>query len=257
MNVPQVIVNDVARRDVVLFAGAGLSIDTLGVGGREIRDSIAAEIESGYPGYDHSSRSLEDVCDEYVAIYDAHRLVNKLAELIPTNRAPSPAHVAAVECFQYILTTNWDNLFEKAFDQIGKGKQVLASDAEAPNFSFDQTNLVKLHGTVDRPLTLIATTDQYENYPETHKQLLDQVATLLAQRAVLYVGYGLRDEHIRRVLATIRRTRGVWARKSYAVGKFDPVRTRLLESRNFEVIQASAQDFLPALAARAATASGE
>lgn len=253
MTVPSVLVNDVAIGDVVLFAGAGLSIDTLGVGAREIRDAVAAEIAQAYPGYDHSSRSLEDVCDEYAAIYDPHRLVNKLAALLPSHVAPSPGHLAAVECFQFILTTNWDGLFERAFDQRGKAKQVLASDAEAPNFSFDSTNLVKLHGTVDRPLTLVATTDQYENYPETHKLLLDQVATLLSQRAVLYVGYGLRDEHIRRVLATIRRTRGVWARKSYAVGKYDEVRTRLLQSRNFEVIQASAQDFLPELAKQLGT----
>jgi hypothetical protein len=245
--IPQSLVTAVRDRQAVLFAGAGLSLGTLQVGGRDVRDAIGAQIKNDYDTYDPSTRSVEDVCDEYVAINDRIGLVNALAALIPKNAPPSAGHVLAVRRFRYIVTTNWDLLFEAAYAQIGQGYQVLASEEDAPNFSYDQHNLIKLHGSVDRPLTLIATTDDYEGYAETHRRLLDKVGDLLDTNTLLFVGYGLRDEHVRRLLATIRRQRGPWARRAYAVGFFDEVRTKLLATRNIQVIEAEADAFLSEL----------
>jgi SIR2-like domain len=83
--------------------------------------------------------------------------------------------------------------------------------------------------------------------------VLNCVSELLSGRTVLFVGYGLRDEHIRRLLSAIRRKRGNWARKAYAVGFYDEVRTKLLASRGIEAITATADDFLPELAKTAFT----
>jgi len=43
-------------------------------------------------------------------------------------------------------------------------------------------------------------------------------------------------EHLRRLLTFIRKRRGPWAKRAYAVGYFDAVRTRLLDKRNIQVI---------------------
>jgi hypothetical protein len=252
--IPNALVNAVRDRETVLFAGAGISSGVLGIRGSDVRDAIGAQIAQDFPEYDPMTRSLEDVCDEYVAINDRITLVNELAGLIPKNAAPSAAHLAAAECFRFIVTTNWDLLFEAAYNQIGQGYHVLASEQDAPNFSYDQHNLLKIHGSADRPLTLIATTDDYEGYADTHAALLDRVGSLLNTNAVLFVGYGLRDEHVRRLLATIRRSRGQWARRAYAVGFFDEVRTKLLESREIQVLAADAQEFMPELVKRAVEA---
>jgi hypothetical protein len=128
---------------------------------------------------------------------------------------------------------------------------VLSSEDDAPNFNYDQHNLLKIHGSADRPLTLVATTDDYESYADTHPRLLDRVADLLFNNAVLFVGYGLRDEHVRRLLSRVRRQRGEWARRAYAVGYYDEVRKKLLGSRNIQVIEGDADDVLVELFARA------
>lgn len=252
MAIPQALVSAVRDRRAVLFAGAGLSYGTLKVGGLELRDAIGAKIAEDYPKYDITSRSVEDVCDEYVAINDYKGLVNALAEAIPQNAPPSRGHLAAVRSFRFIVTTNWDLLFEAAYSQIGQGRQILASEEDVPNFNYDQHNLLKIHGTVDRPLTLVATTDDYEGYADTHAGLLGRVGELLTNNTVLFVGYGLRDEHVRRLLATIRRRGGRWTQKAYAVGFYDEVRTKLLASRGIDVLPYDAHDFLDELANRAA-----
>jgi hypothetical protein len=251
MRIPQSLVDAVKQRQAVLFAGAGISMQSLRVTASSLRDALGIEIQKDYPTYDFAARSLEDVCDEYAVLNDRLNLVNRLAALIPQNALPLPSHCAAVKAFRFIITTNWDLLFEAAYRQIGQHYQLLAREEDAPNFAFDSHNLLKIHGSTDSPLTIIATSDDYESYPDTHAKLLDRVAELLYNNTVLFVGYGLRDEHVRRLLSRIRKQRGDWARRAYAVGRYDDVRTRVLAKRNIDVLAYDAADFLPELVLQA------
>jgi hypothetical protein len=251
MRIPAGLVDAVRQRQAVLFAGAGISYPVLKMSGSTIRDQIGVLIQQDYPTYDYGSRTLEDVCDEYATLNDRIALVNRLADLFPKNAPPLPSHVAAVKAFRFIVTTNWDLLFEAAYRQISQGYQVLVRDEDAPNFNYDQHNLLKIHGSADMPLTLIATSDDYECYPDTHQRLLDRVGQLLNSHTVLFAGYGLRDEHVRRLLARVRGQHGSWARRAYAIGFYDEVRTRVLDRRNIEVLPYSAEDVLPEIAHRA------
>jgi hypothetical protein len=260
IRIPNGLVDAVKQRQAVLFAGAGMSYPALGILGSHVREAVGAEIQKDYPDYVPSERSFEDVCDEYVALNDRIGLVNRLAGLIDQNARPTPNHIAAVKAFRFVVTTNWDLLFEAAYRQIGQHYQVLASEQDAPNFNYDQHNLLKIHGSADRPLTLVATSEDYESYPDTHTQLTNRVSELLHNNTVLFVGYAVRDEHVRRLLTHIRRQRGSWARRAYAVGYFDSVRTHLLGTRKIEAINvdrptnqlaSGIEDFMPELIRRA------
>lgn len=247
MQTPAGLIDAVRQRRAVLFAGAGISYNAVKVGGLELRNWIGAEIQKDHPNYDFTNRSLEDVCDEFAALHDRPRLVDLLADQIPQDVDPLSSHIAATETFRFIITTNWDLLFEAAYRKIGQRYQILIEESDAPMFNYDQHNLLKIHGSIDRPRSLICTTEDYEGYADTHLQLLDRVGDLIYNNTVLFVGHGLRDEHVRRLLYQIRRKRGDLQRRNYVVGFYDEVRTRLLESRKMEVIQDDAEHFLPEL----------
>jgi SIR2-like protein len=247
MQIPAALIDAVRTRQVVLFAGAGISYNAVHVGGREIRDIVGAMIAKDHPGYDYGMRSLEDVCDEFEVLYDRPTLVDTLAGSIPQTIPPLASHLAAVAAFRFIVTTNWDLLFEQAYRQIGQRYHILMEEADAPMFNYDQHNLLKIHGSIDRPRSLVCTSADYEGYTDTHPQLLDRVENLLYNNTVLFVGHGLRDEHLRRLLSDIRRRRGDLQRRSYVVGMYDEVRTKLLESRKMQVIAEDAEVFIPAL----------
>lgn len=249
MRLPSALVDAAKQRKLVLFAGAGISYDSIGVGAVDLRDAVGAAIQQDYPTYDYTKRSLEEACDEYEMLNDRPTLVDFLAGRIPQSAPPLPSHVAAVGLFRFIVTTNWDLLFEAAYAQINQHRQILVQESDAPMFSFDQHNLLKIHGSADRPSSLVCTTNDYEGYPDTHTQLLDRVADLVYSNTVLFVGHGLQDEHLRRLLYQLRRQRGDMQRRSYVVGFYDEVRKKLLESRKMEVIEEDAAAFLPALAA--------
>lgn len=251
MPIKAALVDAVRNRQAVLFAGAGISWKAIGFGGLYIRDELGKEIKRDYPDYNYEVRSVEEVCDEYVVLNDRLGLVDKLAAFIPQNKPPQDSHVAAVKTFRFIVTTNWDLLFEAAYRKINQHYQILSQESDAPMFNYDQHNLLKIHGSADRPTTLVATSDDYESYADTHAALLDRVGQLLENNTVLFVGYGLRDEHVRHLLSQIRRNRKQWMKKAFAVGFYDEVRTKLLASRQIEAIQADADQFLTDLAAQA------
>lgn len=250
MHLPSQLIDAVSNRQAVLFAGAGISINALGFAGRAIKDRVGEQIKRDYQSYDFNARTFETVCDEYSVLNDRISLANLLAGLIPKDAQPQISHETAVRLFRFIVTTNWDLLFEEAYKRTGQGYQILSSDADAPNFNYDQHNLLKIHGSADRPLTLIATTDDYESYFDTHTMIMEKVGELLGNNTVIFVGYGFGDEHIRHLLARIKRKRGEWSRKAYAVGFYDEVRKKVLAKRNIEVIDADADTFFKELSSK-------
>ena len=248
LNIPPELVNAVKQRRVVLFAGAGISQEALGgLNGWTVQETLGKEIKKAFPNYDYKLRSFEDVCDEYEVLNGHMALVQRLAGLIPKNRSPLASHLAAAETFRFIVTTNWDLLFEAAYQHLGLNYQILVREADAPGFGFDQYNLLKIHGSADTPLTLVARSEDYGVYSETHKEMLKHVEHLLYTNTVLFVGYGLRDPHMQHLLAQIRHRRGQWALKAYVVGQYDDVRTKLLAARKMEVLPHDAKEFLPEL----------
>jgi hypothetical protein len=253
MNIPFGLVNAVQSRQVVLFAGAGISQIALNVSGRSLKEALGADIRKNYSDYDVTERTFEDVCDEWSALNDKVGLVFRIAELIPKNATPLPSHLVAVEAFRFIITTNWDLLFEEAYRTAMPHYHRIVAESDVPGFNFDQHNLLKIHGSVDQPTSMVATTEDYEAYPDTHSGMLRCVADLVSNNTVLFVGYGIRDEHVRRLLAFVRRTRGQWSRRAYAIGFYDSVRTRALDRRNIEVLPYDAADVLPEIVRRAKT----
>lgn len=250
IQIPNALIDAAKRREVVLFAGAGISYASVKVGGLELRNLVGEEIKKDYPAYDYNNRSFEDVCDEYEMLNDRNRLVGLLAGLIPQNALPLESHTASVNTFRFIITTNWDQLFENASIQLGHRYHILTEEADAPMFNYDNHNLLKIHGSIDRPRSLVCTTEDFEGYADTHKNLLNHVANLIDNYTVLFVGYGMRDEHLRRLFYQMRNKRGSLQRRHYIVGFYDDVRKKLLESRTMTVIHADASEFLKELDAK-------
>jgi NAD-dependent SIR2 family protein deacetylase len=248
MDLPKPLIEAAKHGKAVLFAGAGISNQPLAVSSADLKQRASQEIRKRYRDYDDGERSLEDVLDEFVAVYDREALVRLLENSIPRAMQPASGHLAAVRVFRTIITTNWDLLFEAAFQRDGRAYQRVICEADLEVLRGDLPVLIKMHGTVDQAHTIICTTEDFECYYDIHSAVADYVKQLLFEHTILFVGYGLHDEHVRRLLTMVRRERVSWKQPIYAVGFFDTVRTRLLESRRITVIQADAAAFLETLA---------
>ncbi|MCK9249127.1 MAG: SIR2 family protein [Solirubrobacteraceae bacterium] len=125
-------------------------------------------------------------------------------------------------------TTNWDELFERAWRDAGAGRvAVLPFDGSAGADRW----IVKLHGTVrdGRLRGVVLTREDYLRFGAERNALAGIVQALLLTRHMLFVGFGLSDETFHRIAHDVRRA--VAATESVR-GDHGPYATSLSPSRH-------------------------
>lgn len=134
------------------------------------------------------------------------------------NINPLPAHgLLASMPFTAYLTTNFDTLLERAFDTSNKRYATIIQDTDVTKWQGSQIPLIKLHGCIKRPESLVAAEDEYENLDKKLPIVTSLVKTLLSNKNVLFLGYSLNDNDFRRQYEELLAILGDYMPKSYAV----------------------------------------
>lgn len=204
----------------VPFLGAGAS---LGYGegpglptAGELAQALAEECK--YPGID--KRDFLRVAQYYMTVRDPHAVRESVSKkLLVKNARPSAVQKALASLpFRYVITTNFDKLMERAFEEEGKRPQVgvyeCRGDCQDLRPGTKEEPLVyKIHGSFDRLETMILTEDDTIDFlcslMAGDPPLPSVIRQLFEGHSMLFVGYGLKDWDIRVLLRNIRgRRRG-------------------------------------------------
>lgn len=149
--------------------------------------------------------------------------------------------------FAGFITTNYDSLLERALSLEGQGgwAPVGNTSDEIPKLSRDPENLVwHIHGGIDLPAAksrLIVSNEDYDGLYRDGSALAFQLKSLLTQRRVVFIGFGLRDLEMMRLLRQVKNFSSP-ARPIYAFlsglygGDKEAERARLLERYNVDAI---------------------
>src|SRR5690606_37628669 len=78
-----------------------------------------------------------------------------------------------------------------------------------------RTTVVKLHGCLSVPETIVLARDEYEAYADRHPAMIAYLQSLLATRTFLFVGTSLSDSNFLVIQAAIRRAHGKYQRHAY------------------------------------------
>lgn len=133
---------------------------------------------------------------------------------------PSPAHVMlANTSFACYVTTNFDRLLESALQEARKQPHSIIEDDDVASFRISDTPVIKLHGCVTRPKSLVAAEDEY--VPIANKlPLIDAMLRVnLANKSVLFLGFSLQDQDFRSSFDDTKRMLGDRMPRSYAIVK--------------------------------------
>ncbi len=255
----QLVARFIRKGTLVPFLGAGVNLSDRAAdavfamgqllpSGRELADLLAREFY--YPS--------EDTLDllrvsQYVAVMAGEgSLYEQLHEIFDHDYAPTALHrfLAEVpsllrqqgqERYQVILTTNYDDVLERAFQDAGEPYDVVyylsegehrgkcrhvapdgtATVIDRPNeynavSPEKRTVIVKLHGAIDRRDTgedsFVISEDDYIDFLATGSEIADLLpvevaAKLNGKTHFLFLGYGLRDWNLRVIL------RRIWGRQ--------------------------------------------
>lgn len=112
-----------------------------------------------------------------------------------------PALLASLTAEQAI-TLNYDRLFEMAASDAGLERRVIPGDATGGD-----RWLLKLHGSVETPESIVLTRDHYLRYSTDRDSLTSLAKATLMTRRLLFVGFGMTDTHFHEIAHDVRRAR--------------------------------------------------
>lgn len=201
---------------LVLFVGAGIG---KGAGlplWAELLDELA--IESGIdPALIEGVGALDRA--RLIELHLEHSQLGSLRDLVCRRfgsvRRYSLAHalVAGLPVNE-IVTTNYDELFERAAADAGREVAVLPYQTVRGR----QRWLLKMHGCVTNPRDIVLTREDYLRYPMHRGALEGIVQALLITKHMLFVGFSLGDDNFHRVADDVRRAIGAGASLPHPFG---------------------------------------
>ena len=172
--------------------------------------------------------------------------------------SPTPSHSALVALgLPLVFTTNYDELIEAGYLQAGLDLRVSISEADfrGHRATKPQRHLVKLHGSIDRPETIVLTRSDYARSRVERKEMFGHLRSEMATAPFLFVGFSLSDPNFGLIHDDIRLVYGLNVPPSYTVqGRRDPVIDRYLRSIDVNTIWLDGWNRLPDFLRRLAPA---
>lgn len=119
----------------------------------------------------------------------------------------TPVHSILAEMRMPSATTNYDNLFERsANDKVLRlpwDSGVISEKTKGPRRS-----LVKLHGCVSHPDSIVLTRKDYLRYGATRQAVRGLVHELLLTTHIVFVGFSMTDANLHLIIDDVRRSLG-------------------------------------------------
>ncbi len=191
---------------IIVFVGAGLSIPaptcapswwTLT---QELLDSFFGKVsgvkeikEMGDLDF-KINRQPEEIFENYSAI-----LGNRFYEVfnVLQEGRPNMAHIALARLMKHkkihsIITTNFDRFLEEALESEAVSYNLIVTNREFSDYissNFPENTLLKIHGTIERPDTIVSIASQYKTSKGFSIPKAEVFRYLLSKYECLFLGY--------------------------------------------------------------------
>ncbi len=185
---------------LVVFAGAGISRDS----GLPLWGEIKLEMLDLFDS-DLDPNSDPTLVAQY--LYNARgskEYKDRLLELLGYSKNPQPneIHRAIAKLRpQHIITTNFDDLLEKALP-IPAPYFIVREDGDFPRSNLSKF-LVKMHGDWER-LNFVFREDDYLKYSRERPLTENFVKSIFASHIVLFVGFSFDDRNLKQILDWVK-----------------------------------------------------
>lgn len=196
-----------AEGKIVPFMGAGVSVSA---GAPDWNGLLRAIVRKGklQTGLQKSLKKLP-VLDQAAIIkslYEAKPIPGKsfgklIADAVDVKRyGLAPALLAGLRS-EAAITLNYDRLFEVASNDANSKRAVIPDNIKSNTGRW----LLKLHGSVTNPDSIVLTRDDYLGYNTNRDALSSLVKAHLLTHHLLFVGFGLSDPHFHEIIFDVRR----------------------------------------------------
>lgn len=211
---PASLIRYLRERRCVLFAGSGLSAWARLPTWRGLLEEIINDIRAEEPDREDVKElndllaagkflDLADYCKERLG---EHRYSQILTARLggASGDVPEAHQIVARLPFSAVVTTNYDQLIERAYERSTGSRPKTPTHADNQvlgSLLFDGGFFVlKAHGDIDRPDTLVLTARDYRDIIHANPAFNAFFSAMLLTKAILFVGYSLNDPDFRLLL---------------------------------------------------------
>ena len=192
-----------ASHKLILFFGAGISRSHLGFSAPELASEMATHL--GIPVTTH----LADASDRFITDLGEGAFVDFLRSRLVRSSfddAKGVSHLLLLGLACGVLyTTNQDNLFELCAEKYGRPYSRVVTLGDLSDAQPGEPLLIKFHGDLDEPASLVFTTTSYERRIADRDNPLDiRLRSDLLGKRLLFVGYSFQDENVKKLFEEIR-----------------------------------------------------
>jgi hypothetical protein len=218
---PKPLLVDLCEGQVLPFVGSGFSLNAIVPPGRKMPlfGDIADCLNELMP--DYVGQGPQDVVSEFAARFGRAQLVEEMYKMLLIGVAkPGPAHLAFARLpFDIVATTNFDQLLEDAYEDVGRFPQVVMFEDQLPvkDTADDPVQLLKVHGDINFPDRIIFTEKDYDTFIARYPLFVTYLASLLITRTALFIGYSVSDYDFRQIWEIIGDRLGPLRRLAYAI----------------------------------------
>ena len=199
----KIIKNAINTKKLVIFAGAGISIDAGVASWGKLIDKIKKDLdlpenETDYlkiPQIYYNERQEKEYIEKIRKVLGHKKL--KHNEIHEEIFALNPEH---------ILTTNFEDLLEQVINKNSLPFSLVKQDVDLP-YSNNTKLLVKIHGDLEST-NFVLKEDDYINYSKDHPLIEAFINSVFATKVVLFIGYSFNDYNLKLIVQNVRNILG-------------------------------------------------
>jgi translation initiation factor 2B subunit (eIF-2B alpha/beta/delta family) len=154
------------------------------------------ELAAARYSYIHRDMSFLEACDAILARERRAGLEDALLRTyqVPASFHPPPAHrILSWLPFSAYLTSNYDQFIERSLERELRQHHLIIDNTDVVRLKRGQTPIIKYHGCVSRPSSMVAASKDYEALQTTRALVRQLIGVSLANRVLLVIGHGLGD----------------------------------------------------------------
>ncbi|AJC92484.1 hypothetical protein (SIR2 domain) [Campylobacter subantarcticus LMG 24377] len=181
-----------------IFAGAGISANSRLPTWSKLIEDISKEL---YGNEKYSEYNLV-LAEKFYNQFGENYYYQKLSEFIPNNKQPNDLHKKIVKLnLKNLITTNWDNLFEKAIDEEGCFYNIIKKDEDI-GFATGFSKLIKMHGSLEDQ-NIVFKEDDYLKYSDNFPLIENYIKGIFSTDLVVLMGYSLSDSNVKQIISWV------------------------------------------------------
>ena len=220
---------------LVIFAGAGVSVDSL----VPMWHELTAELKGDLDGKALNTDDSLELAQLYFDARGTKEYQERVQEILKFRQTRfNPIHQKIIQISPcHIITTNFDEHFEQALETENSSYSIIKKDSDLP-YSTGNSLFIKMHGDFAER-NIVLTAEDFESYQRSFPLISGAINGIFASKLVLFIGYSFNDPNLEEIYKATQSILGENIQPPYFIATSIPseAREKLEGKYKFKILE--------------------